>query len=278
MNKHTGSTHAPGQAGLTLLLDAGNTRVKLAWLAPGAEARAPGAAAFDYGDMAGLTQWVAGLPGAPRQALGASVVDRARMAQLESAVARASSQPLSVQWLSSQPHAARVRNDYAAGLGADRWAGMLGLAWRERRLNVAQRAPALLASFGTATTVDALLPVADDPRYDYAFAGGVILPGVALMTSSLAAGTARLPDEPGRLQAYPAQTRDAIATGVAAAQIGAVWRQWRELGSQGGHLYVTGGAWPLLQAEAGRWFDGVAIERLEAPVLDGLASLAAQVP
>ncbi len=127
-----------------------------------------------------------------------------------------------------------------------------------------------------------MLPTRDDPSCDYVFPGGLILPGVELMARSLAQGTARLPDEPGRLREFPTQTRDAIATGVAAAQVGAVWRQWRQLGRQAGEaparLYVTGGAWPQVEPEARQWFEAAQIVWLASPVLDGLACLARLAP
>ncbi len=269
---------------MKLLLDAGNTRVKLSWMASGADARADEIAVFGYDDLPALTDWVAALPGKPEAAWGASVVDEARMAALEAAASAAAGQALPMHWLAGRERAAGVRNAYdpAHRLGPDRWAGLLGLAWHERRLAAAERGPVLLASFGTATTLDALLPLADDASCDYAFPGGLILPGVALMARSLAQGTARLPDEPGGLRAFPTQTRDAIATGVAAAQAGAVWRQWRQLGRQASgapaRLYVTGGAWPLVEPELRQWFEPASIVWLAAPALDGLACLAHTMP
>lgn len=267
---------------MKLLLDAGNTRVKLSWVAQQADARATETVAFGYEQMAALTQWVAALPGWPGRVWGVSVVDEARMARLEAAVAAAApvAHALPVRWLQARRHAAGVRNDYAAasGLGPDRWAALLGLAWYERRLGADARAPVLLASFGTATTLDALLPLFDDETCDYVFPGGLILPGVALMAHALAQGTARLPETPGQVHSFPTQTRDAIATGVVAAQVGAVWRQWRQLGLHSGRparrLYVTGGAWPQVETELKQWFDADQIIWLAAPVLDGLACLA----
>lgn len=270
---------------MKLLLDAGNTRVKLSWVATGADARVDEVAAFGYDDGVALGSWLAALPEKVSQVWGASVVDQSRMTGLEMALSAALGQPLQgepvVRWLQGQPQAAGVRNAYAVAqtLGPDRWAALLGLAWHERRQG-SPRAAALLASFGTATTLDALVPLRDDVSCDYVFPGGLILPGVDLMSHALAQGTARLPRAPGHVRDFPVQTSDAIATGVAAAQAGAVWRQWRQLQAQADsppkRLYVTGGAWPELEPELGQWFETGQMIYLAAPVLDGLACLATQ--
>ncbi len=269
---------------MRLLLDAGNTRVKLSWMSLNAQARAPVVAAFGYDEMAALGAWVAALPERPLEVWAAGVVDSARMVQLEQLLSAASGAQtavgLPVHWQQSQTYAAGVRSEYlpSHALGPDRWAGLLGVAWNERRLAGNPLAPVLLASFGTATTVDALLPSEARAADEYVFPGGLILPGVQLMARSLAQGTARLPEEAGVTRNFPAQTRDAIATGVAAAQLGAVWRQWRRIEQSSSRaparLYVTGGAWPALEAEALQWFEPTQIVWLASPALDGLACLA----
>src|SRR5690606_40571680 len=57
----------------------------------------------------------------------------------------------------------------------------------------------ILASFGTATTIDTLVVKNTDTDpgnavHQYQFPGGLILPGPALMRTSLAENTAHLPD------------------------------------------------------------------------------------
>jgi len=75
-----------------------------------------------------------------------------------------------------------VTNAYTTphALGSDRWAGMIGAhaAFPGEHL--------LIATFGTATTLEAL-------RADGCFVGGLIAPGWSLMMRSLGEHTAQLP-------------------------------------------------------------------------------------
>ena len=133
--------------------------------------------------------------------------------------------------------------------------------------------PFLLASFGTATTIDTVGP-------DNVFAGGLILPGPAMMRNALAHGTANLPVADGRVVAYPADTHEAIASGIAAAQAGAVVRQWLAGHQRYGEtpqIFAAGGGWPevhqeieRLLADAGGAFGATPVPvYLDHPVLDG---------
>src|SRR3546814_8457691 len=84
------------------------------------------------------------------------------------------------------------------------------------------------------------------------FYGGLILPGPALMRSALATGTANLPEANAPSAAYPTHTHPAISSGIAAAQAGALLRQWREgieRFGQAPQVYSTGGAWPMVEQE-----------------------------
>src|SRR5690606_37340632 len=115
----------------------------------------------------------------------------------------------------------------------------------------------MLASFGTATTIDTLRPVnnAAAPDVRFTFEGGLIFPGPALMRSSLATGTARLPQADGPIAAYPTHTHQAISSGIAAAQAGALLRQWREGLERYGcapTVFSTGGGWSIVEQEAQR--------------------------
>src|SRR5690606_33756769 len=160
----------------------------------------------------------------------------------------------SARWIQGEPQAAGVRNAYdnPAQLGADRWVSMLGLAQ-----HASLSAPSILATFGTATTIDTLCPVHDASAPDtrFRFAGGMIFPGPALMRSSLATGTARLPQADGPIAAYPTGTHQAISSGIAAAQAGALLRQWREALEHYGQapaMFCTGGGWPIVEGETQR--------------------------
>src|SRR5690606_35151143 len=171
-------------------------------------------------------------------------------------------------------------------LGADRWVSLIGMASHTP-------GAAILASFGTATTVDTLGPLqAGPPETDSQaptrrFEGGLILPGPELMRRSLATGTAGLPYAQGPSVPHPRNTHAAISSGIAAAQAGAVLRQWRaalQVLGTAPQLYCTGGGWPLVSDEvtaglarcqADMGLPEAPPRFLEAPVLDGLAALAA---
>lgn len=274
----------------TLLVDAGNTRVKFGWIRPGHCMREPETLALAHSELNRLPDWLAQLPMVPEACLGVSVAHAAVATAVEESVARETN--VAVQWLRSTAQAAGLVNSYDAPeqLGYDRWIALIGLSKHTS-------AVAVLASFGTATTVDTLGPAPGAPvQLDASgssatggriFEGGLILPGPELMRQSLAAGTAGLPYALGASVAFPRNTHSAISSGIAAAQAGAVVRQWRHalehLGSAP-KLYCTGGGRPLVETEVAAGLlraqadMGLAEEApvwLDAPVLDGLAALAA---
>eukprot|EP00887_Chlorella_sp_A99_P003806 scaffold32.g3806.t1 len=109
------------------------------------------------------------------------------------------------------------------------------------------------------------------------------------MRCSLAAGTATLPLARGPAVDYPTDTVAAIASGIAAAQAGALGRQWLagwRLYGQAPAIYVTGGDWPDIAAEAQRLLIEISAAvgmkatplYLDNPVLEGLAMLATHYP
>ncbi|NYT70694.1 type III pantothenate kinase [Pusillimonas noertemannii] len=303
---------------MILLVDAGNTRIKLDWMEAGNEGRAGRSIAFALAEIDAARDWLDALPRRPSRALGVNVAGEAVAVELDSLLG----QP--VRWVKAGAQGLGVLNGYRepAQLGADRWAAMLGLAWHERRRRAAAghaggradvpdshsaaagqagsakdldtRACALLAIFGTATTIDTLCPAAAAAgsgaggEVGFEFPGGLILPGPAMMLSSLSSGTANLPLARAETALYPTHTHQAIATGVAAAQAGAVLRQWLaglEQCGQPPELYVSGGGWPAVRDEtlrllaracAGLGLAEQAVHWLDAPVLDGLACLASQ--
>ncbi|TSH94229.1 type III pantothenate kinase [Verticiella sediminum] len=259
---------------MTLLIDAGNTRVKLGWRdAQGRREPRATAIARDTLGLA-LPGWLAALAPRVRGALGVNAAGAACAAQIDACLAEAGLAP--VRWERARAHCAGLANQYRdpERLGADRWAALLGLA-----AGAASRPyrgmVRVLATFGTATTIDTLTP-------DERFEGGLILPGVDLMLQSLAKGTADLPLAQGRPVAFPDHTDAAIVSGVMAAQAGALLRQWLAAGrrSEGvpAQLFVSGGAWHAVREEwqALAAAAGIAAEPqvLDNPVLDGLAVLA----
>jgi type III pantothenate kinase len=167
-----------------------------------------------------------------------------------------------------------VVNGYAAPerLGSDRWAGLIGAH------AAFPGEPLLIATLGTATTLEAL---AADGR----FVGGMIAPGWSLMMRSLGEHTAQLPTlaaDSGRPLVGEAlarhwfanETHHAITAGSLLAQAGLIERAWRELGrawDQPVRLVVSGGA----AADVAAALD-VPHTRHDTLVLSGLALIAVQ--
>lgn len=251
---------------MKLLIDIGNTRLKLATL------------------QGSALQFVTAIPiesaGLLRQQLQAAVKALGETTHACVAVSVASTEinhaaqdavaPLAVTWIAPSSQAANVTNAYPdpSQLGADRWVGMIGLT----RHFPKPHPPIVLASFGTATTVDTLSP-------DGEFCGGLILPGVSLMQAALANGTARLPNAVGALATFPTNTASAITSGIAAAQAGAVLRQLElacQTYNQQPLLCVTGGAYSAVLPELARTHGQAHVLELANVVLDGLAMLASE--
>ena len=149
------------------------------------------------------------------------------------------------------------------GLGSDR----LLAALAARRAMPSPHA-LVVASFGTATTVDTLL--------GNQYCGGLILPGIDLMQRSLNQATARLPHRTGRLQAIPSCTDDAIYSGIMAAQRGAIEYalvaagQRIDAASQSVGLVASGGAAAQISRHLPLHF------ALDHAVLRGLAVIACE--
>lgn len=261
---------------MKLLIDAGNTRVKFGWLDTSSGHREDSVLALTHNELDTLPSWLSQLALRPTDALGVNVASAGVAAVLNAVIERLLS--VNIRWVHSERQVLDVINAYAdaSQLGADRWVSMLGMSAHCPKA-------AILASFGTATTVDTLGPAHHGQRR---FEGGLIFPGPALMYSSLAAGTANLPHANAAPADYPTHTHQAIASGIAAAQAGAVVRQWRaglEHFGEPPTVFGTGGGWGLVETETRRLLaraqadlgmPGTAIQWLATPVLDGLARLA----
>jgi type III pantothenate kinase len=140
-------------------------------------------------------------------------------------------------WVRGQIEQCGVSSAYddPGQLGPDRWAALIGA-------HVSAPGNCVVVCMGTATTIDALTGSG-------VFLGGMILPGLDLMHSSLASKTARLGSERGEVVSFPRSTPDAITTGAARATCGAIEHMLGEM-QQAGHSSVsviaTGGAAPLI--------------------------------
>lgn len=211
---------------MLLLIDAGNTRIKWALAAPDAPPgqwlREGAVAHAELDQLAGFWQQEA-----VTRALASNVAGSAVGQQLQRMLPSTA-----IDWFASTPQRAGVRNGYrkASQLGSDRFAAAIGA-------RVLEPGKALVvATCGTATTIDAL-------SADGVFLGGMILPGLGLMASSLARNTAQLPHIAAG-DALPAgfadNTDDAILSGCLSAQAGAIERACGLLGA--GLCILSGGA------------------------------------
>ncbi len=165
-----------------LLIDAGNTRIK--W-----------ARRTTQGDLDGLGTCNTADPIHGKalwshldfdRVIGVCVAGDAVRQRVQAALP----QNTPLQWLSGSTPLLGMRCDYATPhtLGADRWLAAYGVA------NAYPNAhpPLVLATFGTATTVDV---VHWDPLSACSvFAGGIIIAGLASAWQSVSHSTAQLPD------------------------------------------------------------------------------------
>ena len=127
---------------------------------------------------------------------------------------------LSLHWVSATANECGVKNHYAEveKLGTDRWAALVA-AW-----NIKQ-APCVVVNAGTALTIDALNAHGD-------FIGGMIVPGIHLMQTSLGIATAQLPSIPTEIphsavnnhyqDVFAKNTEDAMRAGAIHAACGAI--------------------------------------------------------
>jgi len=212
---------------MLLLVDAGNTRVKWALAAPAAAVAGAWLASGNVGHEA-LDALGARWQGAGISAVLVSNVAGANMrAALEKQFCALSAGPdmVDTTWFASEAVVAGVHNRYREPhrLGCDRLASMIGAT------TLYPGQPLLVATCGTATTIDALTAEGD-------FIGGMILPGLGTMATSLAQGTAQLPmvstlarlaeqvATEGGDHSFADNTEEAIMRGCLAAQAGAIER------------------------------------------------------
>jgi len=228
---------------MILLIDAGNTRVKWAlaelgttpgtWIAHGAVMHA------DLQQLElHLSEAVADR-GVDRIVI-ANVAGGALRVQLEYVLQRTFPAMIlpeqAIEWFASLPALAGVTNGYRnpAQLGCDRFAAAIA------GHTLAAGRDVIVANCGTATTIDAITA-------DGMFLGGMILPGLGLMASSLARNTAQLPQiaQDGKLpDGFADNTDDAILSGCLAAQSGAIEHAYARHGAS--ECIISGGAAPYI--------------------------------
>lgn len=214
---------------MLLLIDAGNTRIKWALVA---SAAAPGewqaSGAVTHAQLDSLAAAWSALP--LTQALLSNVASETIAARLRAML------PLVPHDFRSLPELAGVCNGYRdpGQLGCDRFAAAIGAH------ALAPGQAVIVANCGTATTIDAVTAGGE-------FLGGMILPGLGLMASSLAKNTALLPQIAGDAPlpaGFADNTGDAILSGCLAAQTGAIERAVRMHGASA--CLLSGGAAPRI--------------------------------
>ncbi|KND60916.1 Pantothenate kinase type III, CoaX-like protein [Candidatus Burkholderia verschuerenii] len=217
-----------------LLIDAGNSRIK--WSLVDARGASIANGAFEHErdvalndpsasiDDTILDDWAA-LP-APDSAWISNVAGEAALTRIQRLIdTRWSALPCTV--VRAQARQCGVVNHYAQPhtLGSDRWCSLIGARAAYPGEHV------LIATFGTATTLEAL-------RADGAFTGGLIAPGWSLMMKSLGSHTAQLPtlDADAARRAldstasrFATDTAAALSAGCLLAQASLVERAWRDL-------------------------------------------------
>jgi type III pantothenate kinase len=238
-----------------LALDAGNTRVK--WGVAGAgEWVATGAVATQR-----AAELAAVLKEVPRvqRAIASNVAGPEIQLELERVCLGLGA---SLRVIRSEAVQLGVANGYRdpSQLGSDRWAALIAA-------HHAHAGHKLVVNAGTALTVDALTA-------DGKFLGGIIVPGPALMRSSLDRGTAGLRSTEGTFHALPLGTADAITSGAIQAAAGAVARMREAMAGAGAaptRIVLSGGA---AHEIASHLPIGVVIH--ENLVLDGLVLIGRQ--
>jgi type III pantothenate kinase len=253
---------------MLLLVDAGNTRVKWALMEVARIGKAELGHWAAYGTVAkenacniadSLKDY------SVARMLISNVAGQAMCDDLERMALRAMGiKPVPITWFKSEPELVGIQNGYRdpAQLGCDRFASMIGA-----RAMFPDK-PLLVVTCGTATTVDA---VTAGGR----FIGGMILPGLGTMASSLARNTAQLPQVPeygmGK-RAFGDNTNDAIVTGCIAAQAGAIERAFAAHAAGEGppQCILSGGAAGFIEPHL-----AVSSRRVDNLVLIGLQAVAA---
>lgn len=235
---------------MKLMIDAGNTLIKSAVLAgdewlhltpvPTVEAHTMTARCAHIPGVQEV--WVSNVAG---DAVAAHLADACR------------SRGWTMHQIGSRRQQCGVTNAYRVvdRLGSDRWASLIA-AWQMKQ------SAALVVTCGTATTIDALSAQGE-------FMGGLILPGLTLMQSSLIEATAKLVHDAGRYAAFPVTTADAIWSGALQATCGAIQRQYALLADPEARILLSGGAAQELQELL-----GLPAQPVRNLVLQGLAHIA----
>jgi type III pantothenate kinase len=243
-----------------LVIDVGNSRMKWALRGPGGWTARGAVFNQDIGSLA-VRDWQ-NLE-RPVRAVGVNVAGEAARVRVEGQLSR---WRLPVEWLTATAEAGGVINGYEvpSQLGPDRWASLVAARRRVVAANGSDPRPCIVANAGTAVTIDALDAAG-------VFRGGLILPGIDLMLRALGDNTAALRQTPGRFQAFPANTPDALLSSAVQAACGAIEQMRWQLRGDGPSVtcYLGGGDAPGLAPHL-----SAPVELVDNLVLEGVLVLA----
>jgi type III pantothenate kinase len=240
----------------TLLIDVGNTRIKFGVTLPKGGYRYLNSCDTAC-TIAQLADFLATFNLVWGRVLGVCVAGDGVKLRVDTAM---KSFGFAIKWLLADVPLPGLRNAYAspATLGSDRWLAAYGVAQAQllTQAQTGQSPPAhsVLASFGTATTVDMI--AWDAAQRSHVFVGGLILAGLTSSWRSVSLSTAQLPDvsalglaiedDNTASPAIPDRTDRALLLGAIFAQVGALERFCQTVTQQLGAptLLVAGGAAP----------------------------------
>lgn len=188
-----------------LTIDMGNSRTKWAVLN------------LDNGeiDAQGLLAREDDSPASWQKCARVAIANVAGREQQELLEQRLDSLGLPVRWHLSSPHACGLENAYTIPeqLGVDRWAAMVA-SWQHHRESC------LVVNAGTALAINMIERVTQTQGR---FIGGIIVPGLRLMRSSIMGAAADIAvTHDGEYRHFPLNTCDAVHSGSLQAMCGAV--------------------------------------------------------
>jgi type III pantothenate kinase len=245
------------QSGISLAIDAGNSRVKWGWHDGKSWRSVASVSLIEFAASSHEINPFAATHDNPDRIIISNVAGDDAHQLIVNWTGIFDAEPI---WLRGSSELCGVRNRYEdpGALGPDRWAALVAA-------RAQHRGRCLVVNAGTATTVDVL-------SGDGEFLGGLILPGVELMRFVLHEHTGRLPLQEGQFRDTPRNTVDAIETGCRHAQAGAVERMHRAMCADGGEeplCLVSGGAGKSLAELL-----TLRVRYTENLVLEGLARIA----
>lgn len=245
-----------------LLLDVGNSRLK--WgMAVNGELRRTGKISQQRIRERGMSSLTTRLPRSVDTAMASNVAGATFATRLAGLIGAHCGCDLHFAKAGKQAYGLTNSYSQPRRMGVDRWVAMVG-AWHELHTSC------VIIDAGTAVTIDA---IDSDGRH----LGGQILPGLTLMTHSLASGTSDIPaTKSQRLERFAgmgmfgSNTADAIRGGALNAVAGAIDRAIKTLRSNAYRpkLVLTGG-------DASRILSALEVTPLHRPnlVLHGLATM-----